>query len=158
MHYRKAYILKISSHNMLHITQKEFFTFANHFLEVAEQTQIRSFQDVHDLVGRKFIYQNTVEEYLTVEQAVPKIKNLYNPLVMKYVVSRNNSFHTAFELHIYEESKEIDITVTMRYPLKGYISLNTPEMNNGTFINVCRFHMSDWSKAQEILRAPPICA
>ena len=72
---------------------------------------------------------------------------------MRYVVSRNNSFHTALELRIYEENKEIDITVTMRYPLKGYISLNTPEMNNGSLINVCRFRMSDWSKVQDVLKA-----
>ena len=124
---------------MLHITHKEFFTVISRFLEVAEQARIHSFQNVCDAVGKKFLYQNTVEEYLTVEQANPTIKNLYNPLVMRYVVSRNNSFHTALELRIYEENKEIDITVTMRYPLKGYISLNTPEMNNGSLSTLAAF-------------------
>jgi len=136
---------------MLRITHNEFFTVTSRFLEVAEQAQIRSFQNVRDAVGKKFLYQKEAKEYLTVEQVDTTIKNLYNPLIMKYVVSRDSSFHTALELHIYEESKEIDITVTMNYPLKGYISLNTPEMNNGTIINVCRFHMSEWNKVQEIL-------
>ncbi len=138
---------------MLQITHKELFTFTNNFLEVAEQAQIHSFQDVRDLVGRKLFYQNTLEEYMTIEQAVPKIKNLYNPFVMKYLVSRNGSFHVALELRIYRESNEVDFVAATNLPLKGYISLNTPEMNNGTFINIHRFHMSEWGKTQEILMA-----
>lgn len=156
---------------------------AEHFSEIVEQAQIHSFQDVRNAIGKTFFYRDTTEEYLAVKQENWQIKNLYNPIIMEYLVSRDiedlqqkvtglnkpsiwringqdnkielilhNSFRTALELRIYEESQEINVVVVAEFPLREYIALRTPETNDGVLVNIQRFRTSEWSRVLNAIR------